>query len=181
MTNPAEQNATPSAAPFVGASPLDSFGIDLSSLLEGSGSTDASIQSFDGGISNSGGVQAGFGVEASVGAPAGIPEVSAGVSGQVAAENEFDAYGGFNTVELSQDADAGTTDLSMQSGEGGVSTFGGVELGGKFGFDFSPVDGGIPEIDIEAGAEFGTSGGYDVHGGYDQAEIHQDNGGDFLG
>jgi hypothetical protein len=198
MTNPAGQNAAPTAATpadvtptasapatafpsGIDAGPLSSFGIDLGSLLESPGSTEASIESFDGGISGSGGIQTGVGVEASISAPGGIPQVSGGVSGQLETDNQVGAYGGYDNIDLSTDADAGTTDLSMQSADGGVSSFGGLDLGAKFGLDFSPVDGGIPEIGIEAGAEFGTYGGGDLHGGYDQVEIHQQDGDGLLG
>ncbi|MCZ4587716.1 hypothetical protein O4328_29180 [Rhodococcus opacus] len=177
MRSPA---SAPMPAPAPDADPLTDVGIDLASLL-GEGSADVSTLEIDGGISGSGGVQMSAGVEASVSTPAGIPQVSAGVGGQFAAEGEFDTYGSYEDVDVSTDADAGTTDVSTEVIDGGASGEAGIEVGGEFGVDFQPVNGGIPEIGIEAGGEFGTYGGYDVHGGYEAIDAHRQSEDAYVG
>jgi len=168
MSTPADQNHS-----VVQIGPLD---IDLSALLEGPGSTTASIQSVDGGVSAASSVDAGAGVELSIGAPGGIPQVSAGIEGGIAADGQSSIGGSYNNIDLTSDAESGTNDLAMQSAAGEVSGYGGLELEGGVGVDFSPVDAGIPEIGISGGVDFGSYGGYEVEADHDDVQIHQDGG-----
>ncbi|NKS54222.1 hypothetical protein GS500_14910 [Rhodococcus hoagii] len=61
------------ASGSVTGSAVDAFEIDLSDMLDGPGSSEVSMQSFDDGIAVCG-VSVSGGVEVSVGAPGGIPE-----------------------------------------------------------------------------------------------------------
>ncbi|MGO4205167.1 hypothetical protein AB4Z09_26210 [Rhodococcus sp. TAF43] len=191
MTTPTPSNSgipsdpsasfTAGGAGSAGGSIVDTFSIDLSDMLADPGSSEVSIQSFDAGVSVGGGVAFGGGVDISVGAPEGIPQVSVDVGGQFATEGQFDSYVSYDDVDLSTDAATGTSDVSIESVDGAVSGYGGVQAGGEFGVDFSvnPLDG-VPEVGFNVGAEFAADNGFDIGGGYDHVEIHQEDGGDFT-
>ncbi|MDH6284654.1 hypothetical protein [Prescottella agglutinans] len=155
---------------------VDGFSVDLSHMLNEPGA-EASIQSFDGGISVGGGVAFSGGVDISVGAPGGIPEVSVAAGGQFATEGQFDSQVSYDDIELSTDAATGASDVSIESVDAGVSGHSGVQAGAEFGLDFSAnPDGGVPEIGVDAGVEFAADHGFDLGVGYDHVEIHHDGG-----
>ncbi len=187
MTTPTSSNPSipsdPSASISVGGagsadgSIVDGFSIDLTGMLNDPGA-EVSIQSFDAGISAGGGVAVSGGVDISVGATGGISEVSVDVGGQFATEGQFDAQVSYDDIDLSTDAATGASDVSVESVDGAVSGHSGVQAGGEFGVDFSmnPLDGGIPEVGLDIGAEFDADNGFDISGGYDHIEIHDDGG-----
>lgn len=191
MTNPAAQNTSASDASIpattlsfgasgsVTGSAVDAFEVDLSDMLTDPGQAEVSMQSFDGGVSAGGGISVSGGVDVSFSAPAGIPQVSIDAGGQFATEGQYGAYGSYDDVELSTDAETGTSDVSIESADGAVSGYGGVQTGAEVGVDFSvnPLDGGVPEVGVDTGFEFAADNGFDIGGGYEQVEIHQEDGG----
>ncbi|WP_064076971.1 hypothetical protein [Prescottella equi] len=194
MTTPAPQNtgapsetSIPEATFSIGASgsvtgsAVDAFEVDLSDMLDGPGSTEVSMQSFDGGIAAGGGISVGSGVEVSIGAPGGLPEVSIDAGGQFAVDGQYGAYGSYDDVDLSVDAQTGTSEVSIDSAEAGVSGYGGADGGAEFGVDLSvnPLDG-VPEIGVDTGFEFDADNGFDVGGGCDHVEIIQDDSGSVM-
>lgn len=190
MTTPAPQNTTtgeasvPETTFSIGASgtvtgsAVDAFEVDPSDMLDSSGSGEVSMQSFDGSIAAGGGISVGGGVEVSLGAPGGIPQVAIDAGGQFAADGQYGVYGRYDDVDLSTDAASGTSEVSIDSAEVGVSGYGGVQGGAEFGVDLgvSPLDGGIPEIGVDTGFEFAADHGFDIGGSYEHVEITQDDG-----
>lgn len=175
MTNPAESSP---------AGPLADLGIDLGALInDPNQSINLTSDSLSGGLSMDGGLKIGGEVNVSLSAPGGIPQVSVDGSAQFAATGEADAYGSYDHVDVTTDADAGTMDVSIDSVDGEASVYGGVEAGIEFGLDASinPLDGS-PDVGVSSGFEFGTESGFDVDGGYNGIDLHTDNGsgGDFM-
>ncbi|BCN52097.1 hypothetical protein RE9425_04870 [Prescottella equi] len=181
MTTPAPQNTGASsdasipeatfsfgASGSVAGSTVDAFEVDLSDMLEGPGSSEVSMQSFDAGVAAGGGISVGGGVEVSIGAPGGIPQVSIDVGGQFAADGQYGAYGSYDDIALSVDAATGTSEVSIDSAEAG---YGGAAGGAEFGVDLSvnPLDG-LPEVGIDTGFEFDADNGFDIGGGYEHIE-----------
>lgn len=194
MTTPAPQNTGATsdasipettfsfgASGSVAGSAVDAFEVDLSDMLDAPGSSEVSMQSFDGGIAAGGGISVGGGVEVSVGAPGGIPEVSIDAGGQFAVDGQYGAYGSYDDVDLSVDAAPGSSEVSIDSAEAGVSGYGGAAGGAEFGVDLSvdPLDG-VPEIGVDTEFEFDADNGFDVGGGYEHVEITQDDGGSVM-
>ena len=194
MTTPAPQNtgatsdaSIPEATFSFGASgsvagsAVDAFEVDLSDMLEGPGSSEVSMQSFDAGVAAGGGISVGGGVEVSIGAPGGIPQVSIDAGGQFAADGQYGAYGSYDDIDLSTDAATGTSEVSIDSAEAGASGYSGAAGGAEFGVDLSvnPVDG-LPEVGVDTGFEFDADNGFDIGGGYDHVEITQDDGGSVM-
>ncbi|RVW07244.1 hypothetical protein EGT67_22040 [Prescottella agglutinans] len=187
MTTPAPQNTgnpsdsdvtvTIGGAGSAAGSVVDSFSVDLSDMLADPGSAEVSIQSFDGGISIGGGVAFSGGVDISVANQDGIPQVSVDAGGQFGAEGQFESYGSYDSVDLSADAGTGTSDVSIESADAGMSGYSGVQGAGEFDLDFgaNPV-GGVPEISVDADVEFAADSGFDIGVGYDHVEIHDDGG-----
>jgi len=81
-------------------------------------------------------------------------------------------------VDLSTDAATGTSEVSIDSAEAGLSEYGGAEFCVDLGV--SPLDGGIPEIGVDTAFEFAADNGFDIVGGYDHVEITQDDGGSVM-
>lgn len=161
---------------------LPGLDVDLGELLGDSGSSSVSAHSVDGGVTASGGVSGGVGVDVSVTAPDGSPEIGVDVEGGVAAYGQAGVEGSYDSTEVGVDADAGTTDVTMQSAQGEADVYGGVDVGGGVGIDVGIGDSGVPEIEVSAGAEYGSYGGFDADGSYGAVEIHDDGGDDaYLG
>lgn len=194
MTTPAPQNTGATsdasipettfsfgASGSVAGSAVDAFEVDLSDMLEGPGSSEVSMQSFDAGVAAGGGSSVGGGVEVSIGAPGGIPEVSIDAGGQFAVDGQYGAYGSYDDVDLSVDAATGSSEVSIDSVEAVVSGYGGAAGGAEFGVDLSvnPLDG-VPEIGVDTGFELDADNGFDVGGGYEHVEITQDDGGSVM-
>ncbi|RVW04448.1 hypothetical protein [Rhodococcus spongiicola] len=169
MTTPAPQN------PGIPTDPA--LAVDLSDMLDDLGSGEVSVHSFDAGISLGGGVVVGGGVEVSVSTEDGVPQVSIDAEGQFATEGQFEAYGSYDDIDLSTDAQTGTSDVSIESTDAAVS--GGVQASGGFDFDLNvgPLEGGIPEIGLDVAGGFAADHGFDISFGHDHVEIH-DAGGD---
>lgn len=153
--------------------PLD---IDLGTLLSGPGSTSVSMQSVEVGMSADSSIDAGVGVDLSIGAPGGVPQVSAAVSGGVSAESQASVGGSYDSVDLTTDAATGTTELSAQSADAGLSGYAGGGFGAGVEVNIGVGDAGIPEIGISGGADYGSYSGYDAQIGYEEVEIQQDGG-----
>jgi hypothetical protein len=162
----------------VAGSAVDAFEVDLSDMLDAPGSSEVSMQSFDGGIAAGGGISVGGGAAVSIDAPGGIPEVSLDAGGQFAVDGQYGAYGSYDNVDLSADADTSEGEVSIDSAEADVSGYGGASGGVEFGVDLgvSPLDGGVPEIGVDSGFEFAADNGFDIDGGYEHVEITQDDG-----
>lgn len=190
MTTPAPQNTGPTsessipeatfsfgASGSVTGSAVDAFEVDLSDMLDGPGSSEVSMQSFDTGVAAGGGISVGGGVEVSIGAPGGIPEVDIDAGGQFAVDGQYGAYGSYDDVDLSVDADTGESEVSIDSAEAGLSGYGGAAGGVEFGVDLgvSPLDA-VPEIGVDTGFELAADNGFDIGGGYEHVEITQDDG-----
>ncbi|SDD23508.1 hypothetical protein [Rhodococcus tukisamuensis] len=151
--------------------PLDPLNIDLSGLLEQPGTTTASSQSIDAGVSTHSSIHAGSGVEISLD-PTGA--ITAVIEGGVAAETGSHAYGSYDAVDAATDTATGTTDVSITSADGSAYADAGFEAGGELGITLSPGDGGFPELDIASESGIDTYGDYGMHGSYDTTEVHQD-------
>ncbi len=108
-------------------------------------------------------------------------EVSIDAGGQFATDGQYGAYGSYDDVDLSTDAATGSSEVSIDSAEAGVSGYGGAAGGAEFGVDLSvnPLDG-VPEIGVDTGFELDADNGFDIGGGYEHVEITQDDGGSVM-
>ncbi|MGW4482109.1 hypothetical protein [Rhodococcus triatomae] len=173
---------TPAAAPADDpnpASPLADLGIDLGGMLnDASQSVDLTIDALSGGLDIDNALEIGGGVDVSVSAPGGIPQVSVDGGGQLAAGGQFDTYGNYDDIDVTTDADTGTTDANIESMDGSAAGYGGVQAGAEFGVDLSasPTDGGIPGIGISGELGFGTQSGLDLDGSYSDIDLHNETG-----
>ncbi|WP_068156450.1 hypothetical protein [Rhodococcus phenolicus] len=173
---PAPSAPTPAPDPTSTASDL---GIDVGGMInDPNRSVDLSIDVVDGGIDIDTGLETGAGVEVSVSAPGGVPQVSVGGGGRVAAGGQFDTHGSYDDIDVATDADAGTMDADIESVDASASGYGGIEAGAEFGIDFSasPVDGGIPGIGVGGEVGFDTRSGLDLDAGYGNFDLHSDTG-----
>ena len=155
------------------------LGIDVGAMNnDPNQSVDLSIDVVGGDVGVDSGVAVGAGVEVSISAPGGVPQVSVGGGGQVAAGGQFDAFGSYDDIDVTTDADTGTTDAEIESVDASAAGYGGVQAGAEFGIDFSasPVDGGIPGIGVSGEVGFETQSGLDVDGGYSNFDLHSEPG-----
>ena len=175
---PQPTGSAPAATPDP-TSTASGLGIDVGTMInDPNQSVDLSIDVVGGGVDVDTGVAVGAGVDVSVSAPGGVPQVSVGGGGQVAVGGQFDAYGSYDDIDVTTDADAGTVDAEIESVDASAAGYGGVQAGAEFGIDLSasPVDGGVPGIGVSGEVGFETQSGLDLDADYSNFDLHSETG-----
>ncbi|NLU83415.1 hypothetical protein [Rhodococcus sp. HNM0569] len=150
--------------------PLADLGIDLSGLLADPAATvQASSDSVNIGLESAASAAIGGGLEVELGATEGIPYLSVEGEGGVVAEGAVAAEGSYDSADVAS-GPAGTS-VAVDSVDGAIAGYGGVEAGGAFDVDVYGVPGGGAGLDVDVAADYAAETDFGVEGSHDHYDI----------